>query len=268
MQLVGNRELVGDKVLELPSLPASELASFQNYDGLRGRTRTGRPYPAFHGMRESSTCGFVFADYVMLGGCRPSPVNRHGFGIVGRAGARLAPTMGPAPAGWPLGGWRPAPRKRKTAGGGTRDVPRAPERWPAASPPPAGRAPRADKGIAGLRRPFPRLQPRPDRAPRAGAGESFSKIVLASASEFPYSTSSHGGVAQLGERLTGSQEVRGSIPLVSTRALNEAPTQVGAFFHIGTQGQRRHHDPPGRQDRALNGRRVHGSISRRGATLL
>ncbi len=42
MQLVGNRELVGDKVLELPSLPASELASFQNYAGLRGRTRTGR----------------------------------------------------------------------------------------------------------------------------------------------------------------------------------------------------------------------------------
>ena len=77
----------------------------------------------------------------------------------------------------------------------------------------------------------------------------FSKIVLASAGEFPYSTSSHGGVAQLGERLTGSQEVRGSIPLVSTRALNEAPTQVGAFFHIGTQGQRRHHDPSGRQDR-------------------
>ena len=100
------------------------------------------------------------------------------------------------------------------------------------------------------------------------ATEKFSKIVLASAGEFPYSTSSHGGVAQLGERLTGSQEVRGSIPLVSTRALNEAPTQVGAFFHIGTQGQRRHHDPPGRQDRALNGRRVHGSISRRGATLL
>ena len=67
---------------------------------------------------------------------------------------------------------------------------------------------------------------------RCSARESFSKIVLASPSEFPYSTSSHGGVAQLGERLTGSQEVRGSIPLVSTRALNEAPTQVGAFFHI------------------------------------
>ena len=50
----------------------------------------------------------------------------------------------------------------------------------------------------------------------AARGESFSKIVLASAGEFPYSTSSHGGVAQLGERLTGSQEVRGSIPLVST----------------------------------------------------
>ena len=48
------------------------------------------------------------------------------------------------------------------------------------------------------------------------ATAKFSKIVLASWSEFPYSTSSHGGVAQLGERLTGSQEVRGSIPLVST----------------------------------------------------
>ncbi len=74
----------------------------------------------------------------------------------------------------------------------------------------------------------------PDPRPRP-APESFSEIVLASPSEFPYSTSSHGGVAQLGERLTGSQEVRA--------------TQVGAFFHIGTQGQRRHHDPPGRQDR-------------------
>ncbi len=101
---------------------------------------------------------------------------------------------------------------------------------------------------------------------RGRGGESFSKNVLASAGEFPYSTFLLlGGVAQLGERLTGSQEVRGSIPLVSTRALNEAPTQVGAFFHIGTQGQRRHHDPPGRQDRALNGRRVHGSISHRGS---
>ena len=89
----------------------------------------------------------------------------------------------------------------------------------------------------------------PDGRAAAAPPESFSKNALASPSEFPYSTSTHGGVAQLGERLTGSQEVRGSIPLVSTRALNEAPTQVGAFFHIGTQGQRRHHDPPGRQDR-------------------
>ena len=111
-------------------------------------------------------------------------------------------------------------------------------------------------------RPSGRWSPpsRPSGTPAPAPPESFSEIVLASPSEFPYSTSSHGGVAQLGERLTGSQEVRGSIPLVSTRALNEAPTQVGAFFHIGTQGQRRHHDPPGRQDRALNGCRVHGSI--------
>ena len=128
-------------------------------------------------------------------------------------------------------------------------------------------------GSAALPRGAPRGLSRASRAHRSRVRpasapppqESFSKIVLASPSEFPYSTSSHGGVAQLGERLTGSQEVRGSIPLVSTRALNEAPTQVGAFFHIGTQGQRRHHDPPGRQDRALNGRRVHGSISCRGS---
>ncbi len=138
---------------------------------------------------------------------------------------------------------------------------RVPGSRAAATPPPAGRDPRAGSDIAGL------LFLSPSSI-RARAAESFSEIVLASAGEFPYSTSSHGGVAQLGERLTGSQEVRGSIPLVSTRALNEAPTQVGAFFYIGTQGQRRHHDPPGRQDRTLNGCLVHGSISRRGATLL
>lgn len=109
------------------SLPASELVPSQNYAGLRGWTRTGRPYLAFLGMCESSTCGVDFTDCAMLGGSRPGPVNRHGFEIAGWAGARLVPIMGLAPAGWPLGGWRPAPRKRKTAVGGTRDVPRAPE---------------------------------------------------------------------------------------------------------------------------------------------
>ena len=150
-----------------------------------------------------------------------------------------------------------------------REVPGAagvePDGRAAAAPPARGARPAGLAGHRGAQTP----QARPHRPRGRGTPpppqESFSKIVLASAGEFPYSTSSHGGVAQLGERLTGSQEVRGSIPLVSTRALNEAPTQVGAFFHIGTQGQRRHHDPPGRQDRALNGRRVHGSISRRGS---
>ena len=66
------------------------------------------------------------------------------------------------------------------------------------------------------------------RAPR-GSGEIFPKIVLASAGEFPYSTSSHGGVAQLGERLTGSQEVRGSIPLVSTIVNAKAAQPSGLF---------------------------------------
>ena len=131
-------------------------------------------------------------------------------------------------------------------------------RLPAMPPPARGARPAGSAGHRGA--PTPQARPhrprgrrsppsRPRGTPAPAPPESFSKIALASPSEFPYNTSSHGGVAQLGERLTGSQEVRGSIPLVSTRALNEAPTQVGAFFHIGTQGQRRQHDPPGRQDR-------------------
>ena len=67
--------------------------------------------------------------------------------------------------------------------------------------------------------------------PAPAPPESFSKIVLASAGEFPYSTFSHGGVAQLGERLTGSQEVRGSIPLVSTIVNAKAFGIPKAFFH-------------------------------------
>ncbi len=152
VQLVGNRKLAGDKTLERPSLPASEIVTFQNYAGLRGRTRTCRPYPAFHGIRKSSTCGFDFTNYGMPGGCRPSPVNRHGFEIAGRAEVRLAPIMGPAPAGRPLSEWRAAPRKRKTAGGGIRDVPRAPEGRAAALPRGHGRASRAPRPWAHARR--------------------------------------------------------------------------------------------------------------------
>lgn len=137
VQLVGNRELAGNEILEQPCLPASELVSFQNYVGLRGWTRTGRPYPTSHRIHKLSTCGFDFTDCGMPGSSRPGPVNRHGFEIAGWAGARLAPTMGRAPAGWPLGGWRIALWRRNAAGGGTRDVPRAPERRAAATPPPA-----------------------------------------------------------------------------------------------------------------------------------
>ena len=150
------------------------------------------------------------------GGSRPGPVNRHGFEIVGCAGGAVGPDNGPGAGGTAVG--RMADRAADARNGGPRDS-------------------RCPKGAG------------EEGGGNAAAHKIFSEIVLASPPEFPYSTSSHGGVAQLGERLTGSQEVRGSIPLVSTRALNEAPTQVGAFFHIGTQGQRRHHDPPGRQDR-------------------
>ena|GEM_PF-6146662 len=47
-----------------------------------------------------------------------------------------------------------------------------------------------------------------------GSQEVRGSIPLVSTTCFFLSL--HGGVAQLGERLTGSQEVRGSIPLVST----------------------------------------------------
>ena len=117
-----------------------------------------------------------------------------------------------------------------------------PDRRAAAAPTARGARPAGLVGHRGAQTPWTRahIGPRgrwspPSRlrgTPATAPPDSFPKIVLASAGEFPYSTSSHGGVAQLGERLTGSQEVRGSIPLVSTRALNEAPTQVGAFSHL------------------------------------
>ena len=151
------------------SLPASELVPFQNYAGLRGWTRTGRPYPTFHGIHKPSTCGFDFTDYAMLGGSRTGPVNRHGFEIAGSAGARLVPIMGPAPAGWPLGGWRPAPRKRKRRSAGFemsqghRRGGRRQRRRPRGAPP---RAKRASRGLAARSRAcirgraaFPRRRP-------------------------------------------------------------------------------------------------------------
>ena len=171
VQLVGNRKLVGDMAREQPSLPASEFVSFQNYVGLRGWTRTGRPYPAFHGMRKSSTCAFDFANCGMLGGSRPGPVNRHGFEFAGRAGARLAPIMGPAPAGRPLSGWRPALRKRITASAGfemsqgRRGGGRRQRRRPRGAPRGPDRASRAPRSWG------------PSRI-RAPAAESFPKLSL------------------------------------------------------------------------------------------
>ncbi len=177
--------------------------------------RIGENAPANCLLTTYRSVGFIFARDAMVGGCRPNVVD------------------GPV-------SWREAP--------GAAGV--EPDGRAAAAPPSRGARPAGLAGHRGAQTPRARPhRPRGRGTPAPPPPESFSEIVLASAGEFPYSTFSHGGVAQLGERLTGSQEVRGSIPLVSTRALNEAPTQVGAFFHIGTQGQRRHHDPPGRQDR-------------------
>ena len=58
----------------------------------------------------------------------------------------------------------------------------------------------------------------------------YFRFPLASNVLFPYSTFTHGGVAQLGERLTGSQEVRGSIPLVSTSDSLRIQLRLGPFL--------------------------------------
>ena len=61
---------------------------------------------------------------------------------------------------------------------------------------------------------------------------SFNKNLLHQAKHSPIVSPRHGGVAQLGERLTGSQEVRGSIPLVSTIVNAKAFGKPEAFFLI------------------------------------
>ena len=95
-----------------------------------------------------------------------------------------------------------------------------------------GRVPRAKSaGVRAVRGPgAPQAGPAPRDSSARAPPESFSEILLASAGEFPYSISSHGGVAQLGERLTGSQEVRGSIPLVSTIVNAKPPYRVAFLF--------------------------------------
>ena len=60
------------------------------------------------------------------------------------------------------------------------------------------------------------------------------KKSLHQAKHSPIVLPRHGGVAQLGERLTGSQEVRGSIPLVSTIVNAKAFGIPKAFFHAKT----------------------------------
>ena len=61
--------------------------------------------------------------------------------------------------------------------------------------------------------------------------KSFNKNLLHPSKHSPIVLPRHGGVAQLGERLTGSQEVRGSIPLVSTIVNAKAFGISKAFFH-------------------------------------
>ena len=110
------------------------------------------------------------------------------------------------------------------------------------------------------------LEPVPHPRP---AAESFSEIVLASPSEFPYSTCSHGGVAQLGERLTGSQEVRGSIPLVST-TVNAEPPGIRRLFSYAATAQTKvtpHQHPHPKKLRNLFPTSVHSLLTQHNSFL-
>ena len=73
----------------------------------------------------------------------------------------MVPIMGLVAAGWPLGGWRPAPRKRKNGGRRDSRCPKGAGEGAAATPPPAGRAPRAGSGVAGPSLPSPCRIPGP-----------------------------------------------------------------------------------------------------------
>lgn len=124
VQLVGNWKLAGDMALERPSLPASELVSFQNYAGLRVRPRAGRPCPAFHGMRKSSTSGFDFADCGMLGGFPAWPRKPAWFWSRRAGGSAIGPDSGPGAGGMAVE--RVAARAAKAKNGGRLDS-RCPE---------------------------------------------------------------------------------------------------------------------------------------------
>ena len=109
-------------------------------------TPAPRPYPGFRKMRESSTCGFVFAKSGMVVGCGPNVVDGPVSWRAVRGGARdgaVEASSGPGTA-------------RRTR-----------KRREAALPPPAGRAPRALSGASG-----------PVGRPRAPPAKFFPKFSL------------------------------------------------------------------------------------------
>ena len=67
----------------------------------------------------------------------------------------------------------------------------------------------------------------PEKGPRKKLSKASKKIIekskifvdISGPTEYTNHCSEFGGIAQLGERMTGSHEVRGSIPLVSTNTI-------------------------------------------------
>ena len=93
--------------------------------------------------------------------------------------------------------------------------------------------------------------------------EAIAKNFLHNQESSPIVSSRHGGVAQLGERLTGSQEVRGSIPLVST-IVNAKPSGNRRLFSYTATAQTKvtpHQHPHRKKLRNLLPTSVHSLLA-------